>query len=78
MTFHADVKLDCQGLSCPIPVLKTKTTIQKMEIGQVLEITATDPGSLSDIPAFCNRTGQKLLESIQNNGLYVFYIRKSK
>ena len=54
-----DETLDCRGLSCPMPVLKTKKTISKMKSGQILEIFATDPGTKNDMPAFAQRGGQE-------------------
>lgn len=55
--------LDARNLSCPMPVLKSKKALKTMEIGQVLEILATDPGSLADIAAWTRATGQELLVS---------------
>ena len=58
--------LDVRDLSCPIPVLKSKKTLQTLEMGQVLEILTTDPGSRRDIPAWAHVTGQELLISEEN------------
>lgn len=55
--------LDARNLSCPMPVLKSKKALKELEIGQVLEILATDPGSMADIPAWTRSTGQELLSS---------------
>jgi TusA-related sulfurtransferase len=55
--------LDARNLSCPMPVLKSKKALKTLEIGQVLEILATDPGSLADIGAWTRTTGQELLLS---------------
>ncbi|MHA1969744.1 MAG: sulfurtransferase TusA family protein [Candidatus Hodarchaeales archaeon] len=55
--------LDARKLSCPMPVLKSKKALKELEIGQVLEILATDPGSMADIPAWTRTTGQELLSS---------------
>ncbi|MFX0113000.1 MAG: sulfurtransferase TusA family protein [Candidatus Hodarchaeota archaeon] len=70
--------LDAKGLSCPMPVLKSKKAIKGIEIGQVLEILATDPGSMNDIAAWTRTTGQQLLESSEENGIYRFLVRRQK
>ena len=59
--------LDARKLSCPVPVLKSKKEIVKMEIGHILEILTTDPGSKRDIPAWANMTGQEII-SIEDKG----------
>lgn len=73
-----DQTLDCSGLSCPMPILKTKKAIDGMQIGQVLQMTATDPGSVADINAWTAKTGHELLDHEENDGSFVFYIKKSK
>lgn len=78
MSFIVDVRLDCKGLACPLPVIKTKKMIDGMSVGQVLEMTATDPGSVNDMTAWSHRTGQELLEHKQDNGSFIFYIKKVK
>jgi tRNA 2-thiouridine synthesizing protein A len=72
----ADQTLDASGLNCPLPILKTKKALQKMEYGQVLEVISTDAGSIKDIEAFCNQTGNKLVSTIEDGGKYVFTIEK--
>ena len=57
----ADVFLDARGLSCPMPLLKTKKTLQGMKSGQLLEVLGTDPGSKNDIPGFCKKGGHDFL-----------------
>jgi tRNA 2-thiouridine synthesizing protein A len=78
MSVTANVKLDCKGLSCPLPVIKTKKMIDGMKQGEVLEMTATDPGSVNDMIAWSHRTGQELLEHKQESGAFIFYIKKVK
>lgn len=63
MMIEAHNTLDARNLSCPMPVLKSKMALKKLEINQVLEILATDPGSMADIPAWSRSTGQELLSS---------------
>jgi len=77
MSVSADKSIDCKGLSCPEPVLKTKIAINGMETGQVLEMFSTDPGSANDIAAWANRTGNELVETNENDGVWQFLIRKS-
>lgn len=66
--------LDASGLNCPLPILKTKKALTKMEVGQVLEVISTDAGSVKDIEAFCNQTGNKLLSNNEEGGKYIFTI----
>lgn len=73
----ADQVLDACGLNCPLPILKTKKAINKMESGQVLEVLSTDAGSVKDLEAFCNQTGNKLLETVEDDGKYTFTIEKA-
>ena len=78
MTITADQELDCSGLACPMPIIKTRKTIDGMQIGQVLKMTATDPGSTADMQAWTKKTGQTLVEAEQSGGKFVFYIKKTK
>lgn len=68
--------LDCKGLCCPEPILRTKKVMNEMAVGQILEMVATDPGSKPDIRAFAKRTGQELLQVVETDGLFTFYLRK--
>jgi tRNA 2-thiouridine synthesizing protein A len=68
--------LDARGLNCPLPILRTKKALAGMGTGEVLEITATDPGSVKDLDSFCSQTGNELLSSNQANGEFIFRIRK--
>ncbi len=71
-----DQELDASGLNCPLPILRTKKTLSSMEVGQVLKIIATDPGSVKDLEAFCNQTGHELLSSSEEDGKFIFTIKK--
>ena len=73
-----DQILDCKGLLCPLPIIRTKQAIDKMEPGQTLEMISTDPGSVPDMQAWSRRTGHELLDTKKDNGLFVFYIRKTE
>ena len=71
-----DRELDARGLSCPLPILKTKKSLNELVSGQVLKIVATDPGSVKDMQAFSNQTGHPLLSSTEENKAFVFYLKK--
>ncbi len=70
-----DETLDCRGLSCPMPVLKTKKAISKMESGKILEILSTDPGTKNDLPSFARRVGQEYLGEKDDDGFTRFYMK---
>ena len=71
-----DQEFDASGLNCPLPILRTKKQLNKMESGQVLRIIATDPGSVKDFDAFANQTGNVLMSSGEEDGKYVFLMKK--
>lgn len=73
----ADQTLDASGLNCPLPILKTKKELGKMTAGQILEVISTDSGSVKDVEAFCNQTGNKLISNTEEDGKYLFTIEKS-
>jgi tRNA 2-thiouridine synthesizing protein A len=73
---HADQELNCRGLSCPLPILRTKKALDALGSGQVLRLIATDPGSPNDMEAWTRSTGHALLQAEQPQGEYVFYIQK--
>jgi tRNA 2-thiouridine synthesizing protein A len=73
----ADQTLDATGLNCPLPILKTKKALTKMDTGQVLEVISTDAGSVKDMEAFCNQTGNKLISLSEIEGKYIFTIEKN-
>ena len=74
---EADHELDARGLDCPLPILKAKKNIRDLKPGQVICVIATDSGCASDFPLFCKQTGNELIETVNENGEYHFYIRKS-
>jgi tRNA 2-thiouridine synthesizing protein A len=75
-TMQFDKELDAKGLSCPLPILKTKKALNDLASGQVLKVIATDPGSVKDMQAFSKQTGNPLLSSVEENSAYVFLIQK--
>jgi len=68
--------LDCRGLSCPLPILKTKKAMDQMEPGQILQMISTDPGSKNDVKAWTRKTKNQLLSIEEDGGIYIFYIKK--
>ncbi|MEF2246958.1 sulfurtransferase TusA family protein [Paenibacillus sp. IITD108] len=73
----SDKLLDATGLACPMPIVRTKKMMAEMDAGQILEVHATDKGSQGDIAAWSKSTGNELLESAEDNGLFKFWIKKS-
>jgi tRNA 2-thiouridine synthesizing protein A len=73
-----DKFLDCTGLLCPIPVVKASKAIKEIEIGQILEMVATDPGAPPDMEAWARQTGHPLVQQTADNGTFHFWFRRSK
>lgn len=71
-----DRELDARGLNCPLPILRTKKSLNDMTHGQVLKVVATDPGSVRDFQAFCKQTGNQLVSSTERDGEFLFVLRK--
>jgi len=70
------LRLDARGMNCPLPILRTRKAINQLASGQVLEVTATDPGSVKDMASFCSQTGNRLVASSEAGGCFVFLIEK--
>ena len=68
--------LDTKGMNCPLPILKTRKVIKGLAVGDTLQVLSTDPGSVRDFEAFCRSTGNELVESGEENGTFVFLIKK--
>jgi tRNA 2-thiouridine synthesizing protein A len=68
--------LDAKGLSCPMPLLRTKKEMDKINSGEILEILGTDPGSRNDLPGWCDRSGHDYLGEKEDTGFIRFYIQK--
>jgi tRNA 2-thiouridine synthesizing protein A len=73
---NADKELDARGLNCPLPILKTKKSLADMTTGQILKVLSTDSGSVKDMQAFANQTGNELVSSTEVNGEFVFMMKK--
>jgi tRNA 2-thiouridine synthesizing protein A len=76
MTMDFDKELDARGLNCPLPILKTKKALADMASGQVLRVTATDPGAVRDFQAFAKQTGNELLAQSEENKEFVFFMKR--
>ncbi len=74
----SDLVLDLKGLVCPVPVVKVANAIKGLEVGGVIEASATDPGVLADIPAWCHATGHELLRIGRNGREFAFWVKRAK
>jgi tRNA 2-thiouridine synthesizing protein A len=72
----ADKSIDCTGLFCPMPIVRTKQEMEGMKPGEILEITADDPGFESDLPAWCGMSGEKFMEMKKEGPFFVGYVEK--
>jgi tRNA 2-thiouridine synthesizing protein A len=73
-----DVLLDARGLICPMPVLRAKKSLRDVPDGGVLKVLATDPGSVADMKSFCEMTGNRLISSSREDGVFVYFIEKTE
>ncbi|TNE55287.1 MAG: sulfurtransferase TusA family protein [Bacteroidetes bacterium] len=70
--------LDCSGMLCPMPVVKTRKAMKEIEVGEVLEMISTDPGSMPDMQAWAKQTGHELLSATdEGNNVFRFLIKKT-
>ncbi len=76
MTLQATRTLDAKGLSCPLPIVRTAQNIKDMASGELLEVLATDPGSVKDFEAWSKSTGNPIVEQSQEGGVFRFLLRK--
>ena len=70
-------RLDVLGFYCPVPVAKTRITLEKLETGAILEVVADDPETLHDMPLLLGRTQHRLIDIIQESGEIRFIIQVS-
>jgi len=70
--------LDLSGLLCPIPVVKVSKAIKDISIGEAIEATATDPGVLMDIPAWCKGSGNEMLKMDKDGSSFRFVVKRVK
>jgi tRNA 2-thiouridine synthesizing protein A len=77
ITYQVDTVVDAKGQTCPMPVLMLAKAFRSLGSGQILGITATDPGSKADVVAWAEKTGNTLLDMTEENGVFTFYLKKS-
>ena len=73
-----DVHLDVRGLQCPMPLLKAKRALNTLSSGDILEVVATDPGSVKDFRVFSEQSGHRLVESEECEGEFRFVLCKKR
>lgn len=71
-------RLDASGLLCPEPVMLLHKTVRKAEVGECIEVVATDPSTKRDIPNFCRFLGHELVSQAEEGGRFLYLIRKGK
>jgi len=71
-----DKEFDASGLACPLPIVKTRKALNELTSGQILRVMATDSGSVADMKAFSEQTGNELLSSAQEGNVYLFYLKR--
>ena len=74
----ADKTVDYKGLFCPMPIIKVSKDIKQIEVGQVLEMLADDPGSKPDMEAWVKQTGHEMVDTQEEGGVFKFYVRRNK
>lgn len=77
MSIKVDMSLDCKGLACPMPIVKTKKAIEGLAPGQVIEVKATDKGSTVDIKSWASKVGHQYIGTKQEGDVLVHYVRKA-
>ena len=75
---ESNLKLNLEGLLCPIPIVKVSQAVKTLKVGDVLEATATDPGVLADIPAWTKSTGNELISIEKDGKLIRFLVKRTK
>lgn len=76
IAMNFDKEIDTRGLNCPLPILRAKKALTELTSGQVLKITATDPGSVRDFAAFAKQTGHSLVDSGEANKEFFYFLKK--
>jgi tRNA 2-thiouridine synthesizing protein A len=73
-----DRRIDCTGLFCPLPIVKTREAIRDMAVGQVLEMVSDDPGSDPDMKVWSQRSGHELIRVSREGAVFRFLVRKAR
>ena len=76
MTLQITQTLDARGLSCPMPIVKTAQAIKTIASGSLIEVLATDPGSVKDFAAWSRTTGNELVKQTTDGGVFRFVLRR--
>jgi len=76
MTLQIHQQVDARGLSCPMPIVKTAQAFKAVPSGALIEVLATDPGSVKDFAAWSRTTGHELIEQTADGGVYRFVLRR--
>ncbi len=71
------IDLDACGLTCPLPLLKAKQALNKLEVGQILSVVCTDSGSVRDFQVFSQQSGHQLLDSKESEGKFYYWLKKA-
>ncbi len=70
--------IDAKGLNCPMPILKLKKAIKEVNVGDIVELIATDPGSQKDVKSFTKTTGHELVKEETEGNLFRYYVKRTK
>lgn len=76
MTPPWDIEIDCEGLLCPLPVLRARKRLASMQPGQILRIRATDRMAAIDLPHFCAQAGHDFLDATEMGPITAYRIRR--
>jgi TusA-related sulfurtransferase len=74
---NADKVMDLKGLPCPMPVVKVSKGIKDVEVGQILQAITTDPGAMTDFPAWAKKTGNEIVKTVDGGSETSFYIKRT-
>ncbi|TVY00986.1 sulfurtransferase TusA family protein [Paenibacillus cremeus] len=72
----ANLVVDAKGLACPLPIVKAKKGMDSLESGQIMELQTTDKGSMKDFQAWVKQTKHELIEAIEVDGIFTFFVKK--
>ena len=75
--FTVEKVMDLKGLPCPMPVVKVSKGIKEVEVGQVIEAHSTDPGSMTDFPAWARTSGNEILKTEEDGDVIKFFIKRN-
>ena len=76
--FNPDAQIDCTGLFCPMPIVKTREAIRQMGVGQLLEMSSDDPASEADMKTWAQITGHELVRIARAGAVFRFLVRKTR